>query len=113
MKIPPEALKAARIAYTARIYKGTGSMEEFASAIEDACLAMLKEWPGMKEEWRDGFKFDPLPHGTAFRYSILILPLPTEARDGRTLVDTISDEVWNHDASGDNCRATDPEARDE
>lgn len=42
--------------------------------------AAINAWPGMMEENRTGFSFTPMPHGTAFCYTVLILPLPQETR---------------------------------
>ena len=76
--IPPAALKAGCSAYTAVIYKGNGTQAEFREAIRAAFEAMVGAWPGMNEENRNGFSFSPLPHGTAFRYTVIILPLPPQ-----------------------------------
>ena len=75
-QIPPEAVEAA-----ARAYEAPESGPTYAMRHRAAIAAALSAWPLAKEEWRDGFKFEPLPHGTAFRYSVLILPLTQEARD--------------------------------
>lgn len=45
--IPPEALEAAKSAYTAAIYRGNGTAREYHEAMRAACLAMLEAWPGM------------------------------------------------------------------
>jgi hypothetical protein len=63
--IPPEAVEAAKAAYTAEIYKGQGTATEYTAAMRAACLAMLKAWPGKCTA--DTVMF---PH--------IILPLPQE-----------------------------------
>lgn len=92
--IPPAALEAgARAAYEERCRRISHGRfppwEQLDRAWKDdhraearaACLAMLEAWPGRKDEWRDGFRFDPLPHGTALRYATIILPLTENPDD--------------------------------
>ena len=63
--IPPEALEAAVKAYFAT------KKDSYEGWINDACLAMLKAWPGMEYMMGD----------EAFPFHHLILPLPKEASD--------------------------------
>jgi len=70
IRIPPEVVEAA-----AMQLPGMAGHQRYVRA---AIAAALAAWEGAKEEWRDGFRFDPLPHGTVFRYAVLILPLPPQ-----------------------------------
>lgn len=40
----------------------------------DLIAAALNAWPHRKDEWRDNIRVD----GKPIRYSVIILPLPTE-----------------------------------
>ena len=55
--IPPEAVEAAKAAYTAEIYKGQGTATEYTAAMRAACIAMLRSWPGAygngpRKQWK-------------------------------------------------------------
>lgn len=69
--IPPEAIEAAKSAYTAEIYRGNGTAREYHEAMRAACLAMLQNWPGLSHVYRD---WDNTP--------LVCLPLPTEKQSG-------------------------------
>lgn len=78
-------------------------MQAYLRADAYTCFnAMIEAWEGAKTIRDDGRR-------QTYAIPAIILPLPQEASDGKTLVDTISDKVWRHDSSGDNCCATDPQ----
>ena len=81
--IPPKALEAvARVLHDhAEIFDdlpwedlSEDDQECYIEEARAACLAMLRNWPGRKDEWRDNITFD----GKPVRYSVIILPLPQE-----------------------------------
>jgi len=91
--LPPHALQMARFALAE-------ALANDGDGVPEAIVACINNWPGASTH----LYYRNQKHSTE-----LTLPLSTEASDGKTLVDTISDEVWRHDSSGDNCCATDPQ----
>lgn len=89
--IPPEALEAAAkdlyeawcrvhgVADTALPWEDIDNEERDACFAEAraACLAMLKAWPGIKEEHRPNITFD----GKPITVSYIILPLTEKQSD--------------------------------
>lgn len=82
--IPPEALEAGAKQICGYERDQEVEWREYIGHATAAITATLRAWPGMKEEIRDGFSFAPLPHGTAIRYPVIILPLPQEKQDAET-----------------------------
>lgn len=71
INIPPGSLEAVAKIIRDSFFTSDSDAENVARA---ACLAMLRNWPGRKDEWRDNITFD----GKPVRYSVIILPLPQE-----------------------------------
>lgn len=94
-QIPPEVKRAMRVAWARR---NNGDAPE--KVMTDLAVAALSAWPSAVI---DG----PITlNGRRLAPGCLILPLPQE---GGTLIDRVSLETWSHDASKDNCCATDPQ----